>query len=510
MRNFGLLVLGLMLGFAAAVVLLDRRSNEAAAGKVPGPVLEQVAAAPDAATKAQPNKKSGTTRRPNILFIMADNLGYGEPGCYGGGILRGAPTPRIDKLATEGLRLLNYSVENQCTPSRSAILTGRFAIRSGTMRVPRGGAPYGLVQWEITLAEVLSALGYATGNFGKWHLGDSDGRYPTDQGFDEWYGIPNSTSVSPWTSTLGFDPKVAPVPHILEGRKGEKPRQLDVYDLKTRRLIDTEITRRTIDFMKRSVAADKPFYAYVPFTLVHYPTLPHPDFDGKTGNGPFADALAEMDHHVGQLVDAVKELGIEEDTILVFTSDNGPEEMLPWRGWAGPWSGSYFTAMEGSLRVPFILRWPGRVAPGGVSNEIVHAVDTFTTFTHLAGGKIPGDRIIDGVDQGDFFLGKSEKSKREGFPCYVGDTLYAVKWRNWKCHFVWQEYMFDPPQKLPNPRLHNLLEDPRERHSVASMNTWVYNPIMKIVSDFEASLKKEPPIPPGTLDPYMPPVVGKK
>src|SRR5262249_52278760 len=158
---------------------------------------------------------------------------------------------------------------------------------------------------------------------------------------------------------------------ILEGRKGEKTRALETYDLKARRLIDTEITRRTIDFMKRNAGAGKPFYAYVPLTLVHYPTLPHPDFAGKTGHGDFADCLAEMDHHVGELLDTLRTLKIEQDTIVVFTSDNGAEEQLPWRGWAGPWSGSYFTAMEGSLRAPFIVRWPGKVPPGRISNEIV-------------------------------------------------------------------------------------------------------------------------------------------
>jgi arylsulfatase len=446
-------------------------------------------------------KKKG---KPNIVFIMADNLGYGEPGCYGGGILRGAPTPRIDKLATQGLRLLNYSVEAQCTPSRSAILTGRFAIRSGTQKVNRGGKLYGLTQWEVTLAELLAEFGYSTGHFGKWHLGDSEGRYPTNQGFDVWYGIPNSTSVSPWTAAVGFDPKVAPTPYILEGRKGEKTRKVEVYDLKARRQIDSEITRRTIDFMTRHAKAGEAFYAYVPFTLMHYPTLPHPDFAGKTGYGEFADSLAELDHHVGQILDAIGTLGIEENTIVVFTSDNGPEEMLPWRGWAGPWSGSYFTAMEGSMRVPFIIRWPGRIPEGKVSNEIVHAVDTFTTFAHVTGAAVPKDRVIDGVDQSEFFLGKQEKSNREGFPCYVGDTLHAVKWRHWKLHFVWQEYMFDPPQRLPNPRLHNLIEDPRERNNVAPMNTWAYHPLMKIVDDFQDSLQREPPIPPGTPDPYVP------
>jgi arylsulfatase len=160
--------------------------------------------------------------------------------------------------------------------------------------------------------------------------------------------------------------------------------------------------------------------------------------------------------------------------------------------------------MEGSLRAPFLLRWPGKVRPGRTSNEIVHEVDTFTTFARLTGAAVPTDRLIDGVDQTDFLLGRKEQSAREGFPCYVGDVLHAVKWRNWKLHFVWQEYMHDPPQRLPNPRLHNLLEDPKERHNIAGMNTWVYHPAMKIADAFQASLKEEPPIPLGTPDPYRP------
>jgi arylsulfatase len=445
------------------------------------------------------------TPPPNIVFMMADNLGYGEVGCYGGGVLRGAATPRIDRLASEGLRLTNFNVESQCTPSRSALMTGRFAIRSGTVRVPRGESAYGLTQWEITLAEMLAERGYACGHFGKWHLGDQQGRYPTDQGFEEWYGIPNSTSVSPWTSGVGFDPQVAPTPHIMEGRKGEPSRKVEVYDLRTRRLIDTEVTRRTVDFIRRSAQAKRPFFAYVPFTLVHYPTLPHPDFAGRTRNGDWADSLAEMDHHVGQIVDAVGELGLADDTLVVFTSDNGPEEGHPYGGWAGPWSGSYFTAMEGSLRVPFILRWPGKVPAGRVTNEIVHQVDLFSTLAAITGSRLPQDRVIDGVDQGAFLLGQTEKSSREGFPCYVADLLHAVKWRNWKVHYVWQEYKYDPPQKLPVPRMHYLIDDPRERHNVVAMNTWVYVPANKIRDELEASLRREPPIPVGTPDPYVPP-----
>ncbi|MBC7818104.1 MAG: sulfatase-like hydrolase/transferase, partial [Planctomycetaceae bacterium] len=370
--------------------------------------------------------------------------------------------------------------------------------------VNRGGGPYGLTQWEITLAELLAQQGYATGHFGKWHLGNVEGRYPTNQGFDEWYGIPNSTSVAPWPSLTGFDPAVAPTPHILEGRKGEKTRNVEVYDLKVRRQIDSEITRRAIDFMQQNAKTNKPFFAYIPFTLVHYPTLAHPDFAGKTGYGEFADSLAEMDHRAGQVLDTIKQLGIEDDTLVVFTSDNGPEELLPWRGWAGPWSGSYFTAMEGSLRAPFIVRWPKRVPAGQISNEIVHEVDLFPTFARITGAEPPKDRLIDGVDQTDFLLGKKQKSNREGFPCYVGDVLHAVKWRNWKVHFVWQEYMFDTPQSLPNPRVINLIEDPKERHVGGTLNTWVYHPVNKILADFQASLKTEPPIPVGAPDPYEP------
>jgi arylsulfatase len=497
--------LGVLLGFAAASLPMGLPSPAALKRYKPAvfppdrPTHQLARTDGDQATR-----KPASGSKPNIVFMLADNLGYGELGCYGGGILRGAPTPRIDHLATEGLRLLNFNVESQCTPSRSALMTGRFSLRSGTMTVPRG-RPYGLTQWEITIAKLLAQQGYATGHFGKWHLGDQEGRFPTNQGFEEWYGIPNSTDVSLWTTSPGFDPKVTPVPHILEGRKDGKTRELEVYDLKTRRLIDTEITRRTIDFMKRSTQSGKPFYAYVPFTQVHYPTLPHADFAGKTGHGDFADSLAEMDHHVGQILDAVKELQIENSTLVVFTSDNGPEEQLPWRGWAGPWSGSYFTAMEGALRAPFIIRWPGMVPAGRVSNEIVHEVDTFPTLARVAGAEMPKDRLIDGVDQTDFFTGKEEKSNREGFPCYVGDKLYAVKWRNWKLHFIWQEYKYDEAQTLPYPRLFNLIQDPRERHSLGGTSGWVYRPIMRIVDDFQASLKKEPPIPPGTPDPYRPP-----
>ena len=445
--------------------------------------------------------------KPNIVFILTDNLGYGEPGCYGGGILRGAPTPRIDRLAAEGMRLLNYNVEAQCTPSRSAIMTGRFSIRSGTQSIPIGEGPDGLTQWELTIAELLSGAGYRTACFGKWHLGSFDGRLPNDQGFDEWYGIPRSTDEAFWPSDPAAKAAGVSFTHIMGGRKGEKSKEGVVYDLDQRRLIDAEITRRTVDFIKRTTAAGKPFYAYVPFTLVHFPTLPNPKFAGKTGFGDFADALAEIDAHVGEILDAVDAARIRDHTIVVFTSDNGPEATAPWQGSSGPWRGYYFTHMEGSLRVPFIIRWPGHIPAGRVSNEIVHEVDTYTTFARIAGAPVPRDRAIDGVDQSDFLFGKTDQSAREGFPVFVADRLEAVKWRNWKIAFYDEERdWWTPPQKLGVPKGFDLVTDPKEEYPQAGLrSTWNARPAMKVVADFEQSMKKFPPIAPGTPDPYSPP-----
>ena len=457
-------------------------------------------------------------KKPNIVFMLMDNLGYGELGVYGGGILRGAPTPRIDALASEGMRLLNFNVEAQCTPSRSAFMTGRFSIRSGTYEVPIGGVPDGLTQWEITIAQLLSAQGYSTGMWGKWHLGSAEARLPSNRGFDEWYGIPRTYDEAMWPSLnetksmwpsvgdkQGWSAKrVEPEP-IYEARKGEKARVIATLDVDNRRTMEAEITSRAVQFIKRNASAGKPFFAYVPFSLVHMPTLPNLEFAGKTGNGDWADCLAEMDYRTGQILDAIKQAGIEDNTLVIFTSDNGPEATHPWEGDSGPWRGTYFTAMEASLRTPFIIRWPGKVPAGRVNNEIVHIVDMFTTLARVGGAAIPEDRPIDGVDQLDFFLGKQDVSNREGFPAYVADRLSAVKWRNWKAHFIWQENMYAPPQTLPLPKVINLLTDRKEERDVGAYNSWVADPVVKIVGEFEASLKRYPPIKVGTPDPYTPP-----
>jgi len=456
--------------------------------------------------------------RPNIVVMLMDNLGYGELGVYGGGILRGAATPNIDKLAGEGMRLLNFNVEAQCTPSRSALMTGRFSIRSGTYEVPIGGVPDGLTRWETTIAQLLSRQGYATGMWGKWHLGSVEARLPSNRGFDEWYGIPRTYDEAEWPSfnetgsvwpsvgnKQGWNASIVPPEPIYDTHKGEPPRQVGTLDVNNRRTIEAEITKRAVDFIKRSASANKPFFAYVSFSLMHMPTLPNPEFAGRTGNGDWADCLAEMDYRVGQILDAIKQAGIEDNTLVIFTSDNGPEATYPWEGDAGPWRGTYFTAMEASLRAPFIIRWPGKVPAGRVNNEIVHIVDLYTTLAHVGGAEVPKDRAIDGVDQSDFFLGKKETSNREGFPAYVADRLTAVKWRNWKMHLIKQDSMYDIPQRLALPAVYNLLTDLKEERDVGAYNTWLADPMMKIVAEFEASLKKYPPIKAGTPDPYTPP-----
>jgi arylsulfatase A-like enzyme len=465
--------------------------------------LLAVTAVASAALSAPAEPRGG---KPNILFILADNLGYGEIGVYGGGETRGAPTPRLDRLANEGLRLTNMNMETQCTPSRSSLMTGRFAIRSGTYAVPFGGVPEGLTQWEVTIAESLSAAGYATALHGKWHLGSHDGRLPNDQGFDEWFGIPRTTDESLWSVSTGYSPDIVPLQSIMEGRKGGKSRALQDYDVTQRRLIDAEITRRSVDFMERQASAGKPFFMYVSLTQPHLPTEPNPAFAGKTGNGNWADMLAEMDSNVGALLDTLDRLGIADDTLVIFTSDNGPEYFRPWDGWAGPWRGQYFTALEGGIRVPFMVRWPGRIAPGRVSNEIVHGVDMFATLASLSGAKVPADRPVDSLDQSPFFLGSTPKSAREGFPIWGSDLLLAVKWRNWKLHFYRQDSMFDPPAKLGIPYIINLYTDPREEKPTT--DSWVVTPMLNIVGAFQASTRLHPLIPMGTPDPYVPPRVS--
>ena len=452
--------------------------------------------------------------KPNIVLVFMDNFGWGEPGFNGGGIIRGAPTPRLDKLASEGLRLTNFNVEVQCTPSRAALMTGRYAIRSGNGKVPQGAGVYGLVQWEVTMAEMLSKAGYSTGMFGKWHLGRTKGRFPTDQGFDEWYGIPNSTDEAPYAELEGFSKSGLPEAYVYESKKGQKPKKVRTWNMKYRPLIDGDLTDKAIDFMQRQAKAKKPFFLYLPYTATHYPARAHPDFKGKTGNGEWADLLHQIDTYNGRLLDEIERLGISDNTIFIFTADNGPEgsqgnNMISLettqQGTAGPWRGTLFTGFEGALRVPFVIRWPGKIPAGKSSDEIVHEMDLFPTLARMAGGKVPKDRAFDGKDMFDFFLGKQEKSGREGFVVYMGNDIFGIKWRNWKLNFKEQDMLSSETKQYGMPRLYNLHMDPQERENVLFPHTWVPKAALGVLGQHIVSLKKEPPIRTGQPDPYKPP-----
>lgn len=445
-------------------------------------------------------------RKPNVLYFLVDNLGMGEISAYTGGPLRGAATARIDSFMQQGMMLLNFAPEAQCTPSRSALMTGRHAIRSGNHTVALAGSHGGLVSWERTMGDLFSEAGYATAIVGKWHVGDSSGRWPTDHGFDEWYGIPRSYDECLWPDDPWYDPKRDPVTRVLEATKGEPPRELEQLTVEVRRDIDLEYLRRAKDFMRRSTEAQRPFFLYFNHSLMHLPTIPRKEFKGKSGRGDWADTLLQLDGDFGALLDCLRDLGVDDDTIVVFSGDNGPEEAAPWRGTAGYFDGSYFTGMEGSLRTPAAVVYPGYVPPGQRSNEIVHITDMFTTLLGWASIEVPSDRVIDGKDQRAFFEGKQAASNREGFLYWLGSELYGVKWRNFKMAFVQQRTLTDPALRLPNPHLINLDTDPKEREPIdyPYVHSWVGVHVARLLSEYQESVRREPPIPLGASLDFRP------
>lgn len=443
--------------------------------------------------------------RPNIVLMFPDNLGIGEVGAYGGA--RGVATPNIDRIASQGIRLTNFNVEYSCVVSRIALLTGRYAVRTGE------GNVHGMTLWEVTIAEALRSIGYATALFGKWHVGGDDWegrREPTQQGFDEWWGIPGTSHTAQFTTFEGFDADRYGVPYIWEGVAGEPSRRVAPYDFETRRTIDRDAATRGIEFMERNVRGERPFFLFYPMTQVHFPALPHPDFAGSTGAGDIGDAMADVDHNVGLILAAIDRLGVAENTLVLWCSDNGAEMRRPWRGSAGPWRGYYNSAMEGGVRTPCVIRWPGRIPAGRVSNELVHQVDLFPTFAAAAGAPeiVPSDRYIDGVDQLPFLDGTQPHSNRTSalFLRREGDVM-AVKWRDWK---LWYAYRTEVPDPDPGNllRLFDLRVDPQEETDVADFYPWVISVMDGIVADYERTLELYPRVPAGADDPYVPPPRG--
>jgi arylsulfatase A-like enzyme len=452
--------------------------------------------------------KSQSSGKPNIIFFLVDNVGWGNFGCYGGTV----PTPRIDKLASEGMRFNNYNVECQCTPSRSAIHTGRFSVRSGTFTIPwPGQGKAGLAPWEYTLPELLSDAGYATALYGKWHLGEEEGRLPTNQGYDEWWGVKNTWDAAAYAEYPLFKASGEEVPMIWQGKKGEESKPVMPLDTKVRSIVDRDyIIPKTIEFIKRNAAAKKPFFVYVGYSEMHPPCVANPDFAGKSTDrgGLFADLIAEMDFRIGQVLDAIKAAGIENNTIIVFSSDNagggGAETVGP--GSNGPFRGNFMnTPFEGSMRVPAMIRWPGKVPAGVVTQEIVAAVDWLPTLAAMAGASnlVPKDRPIDGIDASAFMLGKSQTSGRDDYMFFgIDGELLSIKWKIYKTVFRYADNKTSPAIesgyiKPQMPMMYDLSSDPHEDNNIlysTLTSGWIFGPDFRIIGQYARSIKEYPNI----------------
>ena len=352
-----------------------------------------------------------TSDKPNFVIIFVDDMGYGDLGCYGSIDIR---TPRIDQLAREGTRFTDFYVQPVCGPSRSALLTGRYPFRSGGWGMPGN---------EVTIAELLKTVGYTTGCIGKWDCSnrrDIIGRVPNDQGFDYYWGPLGANDwgrVYLWDNrdSIGVDTNMAGL---------------------TRTYTDKAIT-----FLEENRGS--PFLLYLAHTMLHVVVDASPEFRGRSSYGLYGDAAEELDFHTGRLLDRMDELGLRENTMVIFTSDNGPwsndqerqrqknKGALAW-GSAGPLREAKGSTWEGGLRVPCLLRWPGKVEAGRTSQAIFSSVDFLPTFARLSGCEVPTDRTLDGVDQTDLLLGNSVEGNRDHLYYVSNDYLHGIRQGRWK------------------------------------------------------------------------------
>ena len=403
----------------------------------------------------------GESERPNFLIIFVDDMGYGDLGCFGG---KDARTPNIDKLAVEGTRFTSFYAQTVCGPSRGALMTGRYPIRVG------GG--WTTNAEEITVAEILKDAGYATGCVGKWDM--SRRRYqealvPNSQGFDFYYGALGANDGN--KVTLWHNRQKLETTSDMAG-------------------LTKLYTDKSIDFLKQH--KDEPFFLYLAHTMMHVVIDASPEYRDRTGKGLYADTLEELDTETGRLLATLDELGLKDNTLVLFTSDNGPWSndhkrqraknarfvewtkgpKLPW-GSAGPLRGAKGSTWEGGVRVPGIVRWPGHVPAGRESAAIVSTLDVMPTFATLAGAadKVPTDRIVDGVNQRQLWLGENDDGNRDGFHYYVGNELQAVRQGDWKLRLPGLKNLRKWPELdrgTQDAELYNLAEDVGEKNNVAA------------------------------------------
>lgn len=373
---------------------------------------------------------------PNIVVIFIDDMGYADIGPFGA---KNYPTPNLDRMATEGMKFTDFVVSSAvCSASRSALLTGCYHRRVGISGALGPNSPIGIDAAEVTLAEICKQKNYATAIYGKWHLGHHPKFLPTAHGFDEYFGLPYSNDMWPLhPEVVNLPPDTAarkrsfpPLP-LIEGTKvinanvsGEDQKQLTTW-----------YTERAVDFIGRN--KDRPFFLYVPHSMVHVPLYVSEKFAGKSGAGLFGDVVMEVDWSVGQILDALKKHSLDEKTLVIFTTDNGP--WLSYgdhAGSAGPLREGKGTEFEGGIRVPTIMRWPGKIPAGKVCDELASTIDILPTVAALIGAELPKHKI-DGKDIRPLMFGEERaRSPHEVFYCYyAGGQLQAIRDRQWKLYF---------------------------------------------------------------------------
>lgn len=407
---------------------------------------------------------------PNIILIVCDNLGYGDPGCFGSRLHR---TPALDRLAKEGMKLTDfYSTSGVCTPSRASIMTGCYPQRV-SMGVTDGVvlrpvSSWGLHPKEITVAEVLKKQGYATACIGKWHLGDQPPFLPTRQGFDYYLGIPYSDDMTP------REGKPWPPLPLLENEK--------VIDAPVdRNLLTRRYTEASVRFLKEN--QKKPFFLYLAHAMPGSTRKPFASerFRGKSKNGAWGDSIEELDWSTGEILKALKELKLDRKTLLIWTSDNGAPRRNPPQGLNLPLKGWGYSTTEGGMRVPCLVRWPGMVPAGEVCRELTSTLDFLPTFAALAGTEPPKDRIIDGHNILPLLTGKKgATSPYEAFYYYHLDQLQAVRSGPWKLYLPLKKRR-GARQPAPVPaRLYNLVEDLTEKTDLSRTKRKVVERLLKL------------------------------
>jgi arylsulfatase len=431
------------------------------------------------------------TDKPNILVIWGDDIGGFNVSAYNDGMM-GYKTPNIDRIAKEGVKFTDWYGQQSCTAGRAAFITGQSPIRTGLTKVGLPGAPEGMTDEDPTIATLLKPLGYATGQFGKNHLGDRDEMLPTAHGFDEFFGnlyhlnAEEEPENPDYPKDANFKEKFGPrgVIHSWAQEDGTQKIE-DTGPLTKKRMetVDEETTKAALDFMQKAHDDGKPFFVWWNSTRMHIFTHLKPESDGKTGLGIYADGMVEHDAMVGQLLDKLKELGIEKNTIVMYSTDNGAETFTWPDGGTTMFRGEKNTQWEGGYRVPTLIRWPGTVEPGTVVNDIGAHEDMLTTLLAAAGepnikeellkGKTIGDRTykvhLDGYDLGPALKGEASEWPRKEFIYWTDDgSVAALRYNNYKATFleqkaeglsVWQQ----PFSALRTPLLVNLRMDPFER-----------------------------------------------